>query len=347
MDSSFLINYIDSVLSEIDSNNVSSAYFYAFKSKVDVSNTNRYISLDYEFYDTSMNKEDVMYSIEGILDYLKNVRLKPDSVFEPYNINNSKKIIDYITLQDLDFSDINISSGNSTTLDSDNYKVQFFLNSLKRCSNIARSTRDYRGLKHTVLQLTTNNNLNITIINKGNPLYKAKGYWYVFPNDDIVDTTSSEFKLIKNHILKIPFYPQILIINGYCFMLVDFIESVFGFEEYNKKICKNSLNAIQSDVSFEGTSFDFIDDFVNSKKNYNLFSNFDKTILDKVISNDPSIINILKNDAKVTLNPNNEISINNVEEAQRFIYFICGFIKKDIITNNTEIAEKFIPLPLP
>ncbi len=332
-------NIIQPFIDSINNNSVSSACLYAFKAKHIKNLNNPYISLDYNCFEIQISRKKVETTLKNILCFFKNKILSNDDTeFQEYSISNPKKVIDFISLNNLDFSKDEIFNGTQSGLNSDNYKIQYFLNSLNEKSVIAENNKDYIYFKHSVIKLTNNFNDSIYIINKSNPIYKPKGFLFTFNTDD--DEVDDNFKPITKKIFKLPFYPHIIIVNNHCFLIEPDVESIFGFEKYNKKIRDTSIEKIKNELTFSTGSFDFINSYSNSGKNYNLFSSFNNNRYEKIKNKDVATITLLKNEIELSLDANGDIVISNEDQAKKLILYLCDCIFKNLEDNNTLYEAK-------
>ena len=337
-------NIIQPFLSSIDNNSVTTAYMYAFKTKNVRNSANPYISLNYEFFDVRMPKDQVINAFKNILDFFKtNILSKDTTIFEEYSINNAKKIIDFIKIPKLDFSNNDISSGNIRDLDSDNYKIQYFINQLNTNCQKSISTNDYKKYKHSIIELKANNE-SIFIVNKVSPIYKPKGFLFTFDTDD--DSVDYNFKPLEKNIFKLPFHPHIIIAKELCLLIEDDVESIFGFEKYNKKIRDEKVTKLNSELSLDEDSFKLINTYCTSGKNYNLFSNFNETRYKNIKDKVPETLEMLKNKIGLTVNTNQEIVISNENQAEKFILYLCDSLLQDIHEESKILYEAKKTKPL-
>lgn len=332
MNSNHLNNIIQPFLDSIDNNNVSTAYMYAFKTKAVRNSSNPYISLNYEFFDVGMPKKQVINAFKNILNFFKNNILSKDTTtFEEYSINNAKKIIDFIRLSQLD-----ISNGNYKELDSDNYKVQYFINQLRTNCQKSISKNDYKKYKHSIIELNANND-SIFIVNKVSPIYKPKGFLFTFNIDD--DNLDYNFKPLEEKIFKLPFNPHIIITKDFCLLIEDNVESIFGFEKYNKKIRDEKVKQINSELSLDKDSFMLINEYCNSGRNYNLFSNFNETKYIDIKNKTPEVLNVLKNKIGISINSNQNIIISDKSQAEKLVLYLCDSLLQDIDEKSNALYE--------
>ena len=343
MNKSDIQNLIIPFLNSIDEGSLDAAEMFAFKSKNISDSSNQYLNLDYEFYNLNMSKNTVSTTLKTILNIFINNYINNDSkIFQPYNIHNSKSIIDYIDLIDLDFSINSIKDGTDPNLESNNYKVQYLLHQLDNNQRIAQSKQDYKNFKHSLLRLT-NNRKSIIVINKVTPLYKPKGLMFLL--DGEISSGQPDYKLIEKDIFKLPLLPHILIIENKCFLIQADVESIFGFEKYNKKIRDKALDKINRELPLTSSGYDLISTFSLKGRNYDKFSTFNEERYDKIKNNDPTIMTLLQQELKISLDASNNILISTEEEARKFILFLCNCILRDIENDNTlYMTEKSKPL---
>lgn len=344
MNNEFVKNLITPILNDL--NDVqASLYLYAFKNKPIVNTPNPHIVLDYNFYDTQMPKHDISNSIINILSYFENKWLKNSlTTYTPYNVNNPSNTIDYTKIDKLDFSYQDISNGTAPNIDSDNYKINYFIKSLESNYEIAKSEKDYRGLSHTIFKYVYNNH-SVLIINKNKPLYKPRKLLFAFDITTENGENIAKFNAVKNSLFKIPFYPSMIIIDDYCFMIDKNIESIFGFEEYNKKLRSESLQKINSSLSFENNGFDILKSFANKGNNHNIFATFEQDRLDKITAQDADVIQKL-NQLSITLSNSGNLIITDENDAQNLLNFLCCNIKSDLLySDKLCISPKSIEIP--
>lgn len=340
MNNNDVINIIQPFVDAITNKTVRSACIYAFKSKHTRNSSNSYVSLDYNFYEIQIQRQKVENAFKNILSFFESTVLANSSTeFQEYSINNPKKVIDYIPLNDLDFSQDEILYGTQAGLNSDNYKIQYFLNSLNTKSEVAENKRDYIYFKHSVIKLTTNSNNSIYIVNKVSPIYKPKGFLFTFNTDDN-SSANDDFKPVTNQLFKLPFYPHIIIVNNYCFLIEPNVESIFGFEKYNKQVCNNSVTKISNELNFSSGSFDFVNSYSNKGRNFNLFSTFNNNRYEKIKNKDSSTMDLLKNKMEIDLDTDGNIMITNERQAEKLILYLCNCIFKDIEDDVTFYESK-------
>lgn len=340
MDNQEVLQILNPIINDFNNPNViSEAYLYVFKATPITNNKNTHVALDYNFYDTSMGKDDVMNAIKTILLYFKDKCLiKDTTTYTEYNINNPSNTIDYLKIEALNFTEPAIANGIEPTIDSNNYKINYFLYQLNTNNLIANSKKQYRGLKYTAFKFTTRNNHNLYIINKNNPLYKPQKLIFSLDLPE-TDDTNIAFKPIKNYIFKIPFHPSLIIIDNYCFMIDKNIESVFGFEESNKRLRDIALTDIKDNLIINDESFNIIDTFSHTGNNHNIFVDYQNDILMKIKNGDNLTKKYLKQ-LHVDLNTNGEIIINSKDIAKNFLNFLCGNITIELYTKNLCVTHK-------
>ncbi|WP_270215277.1 hypothetical protein [Clostridium butyricum] len=332
-------NILQTFIDEINSNHIQSSYLYAFKTKVAQNSNNNYISLDYNFFEIQISPSTVKNTFKNLLCFFKKSKLdNNDTTFEEYAISNPKNVIDYIRLTNIDFSEPLIANGTDANLNSDNYKVQYFLNLLNNNSVTAQNKRDYNKFKHSVLKLITNDNKTIYIVNRVSPIYKPKGMLFTFNTDD--DEIDNNFKPLTKYCFRLPFYPHIIITDEYCFLIEPNVESIFGFEKYNKKIRDESLLLIKNEIRLSDDSYNLINTYSNKGKNYNYFSRFDSNRYEKVKNNDPSTIELLKNKIGLNIDTSGNIILPDEAVAEKFILYLCNCIFMDLEDNVTLYESK-------
>ena len=359
------IKYINSLIDNIidtDDSYFDKGNLFIFKSLKDSKTQNPNINLKYEILNVDMGKSNVILNTKNLLRYLKNSKINDNTNFLKYHVNNPHKSVDYMFLENFNFEDAEIQNGNLSDLSNHNhYKVQFLLDKFN--DNIApvSNCTDFDTMRYTCSLATilkNNKTHNIYIINKCKPLIKAKNAYYIY--DPEVDreinptlsqnNASSKFKLIEKRLFKMPYYPSLLIIDNFCLFIDNNIEAIFGFEEYNKKICKQTVKNIFDSFSLDTNTEKFLSSLSNIKKFYNLFSDFDNTRLNNLFAktaNDD--INILKNGLKLNFEiksePNkNELILENKKQAGDFLKFISNHIKRELTSDALIEVPKSSPL---
>lgn len=344
MDNEFVKNLITPILYDLNNNVQASLYLYAFKNKPSTNTSNPHIILDYNFYDTQMGKSHISNSISNIFSYFESKWLKDKlTTYTPYNVNNPSNTIDFIKINKLDFSNQTINNGTDPSIDSNNYKINYFIKSLESNYAIAESKKDYRGLNYTVFKYFYNNH-TVLIINKNKPLYKPKKLLFAFDITTDSGENIVEFNPIEKDLFRIPFYPSMIIIDDYCFMIEKNIESIFGFEEYNKKLRSEYLQKINTGLAFENNGFDVLNSFANKGKNYNIFATFEQDRLDKINAKDADVIQKL-NQLSITFSNSGNLIIADENDAQNLLNFLCCNIKSDLYSNKLCISPKSIEIP--
>lgn len=343
MDKSDVQNLITPFLNSIDTNTIDAAEMFAFKSKNISDSSNQYLNLDYEFYNTNMSKDKVANTLKAIFNiFIKNYINNESKVFQPYDIHNPKHIIDYINLTSLDFTNSTIMNGNSPNLESNNYKVQYLLHKLDNNQKSVQSKNDYKNFKHSLLKLTCNNK-SIIVINKVTPIYKPKGLMFLI--DGEISTGQVDYTLIEKNIFKLPLFPHILIVEDKCFLIQPDVESIFGFEKYNKKIRDNTLNKLKQELTLTDTDYKLISEFSLKGRNYDKFSTFNENRYNKIKNKDTSTMTLLKEKLRIPVDDSNNVNISNAEEAEKFVLFLCNCILRDIEDEDIlYMSEKSKPL---
>ncbi|WP_286904409.1 hypothetical protein [Clostridium sp. UBA1652] len=324
MNNDNLTKLISPIIDSIEKKKIKSATLYAFKSKKPKSD-NKLISLEYEFYNTSMDKRDVVKSVKDILSYFKYKFLdKDNTVYEEYNVGNSKNVIDYINLSSLDFTKASVKKGTLKGLKQSNYKVQYLLNELETSNQFAKREKDYKGLRYSAIQLITNDEKRITIINKCSPIYNPKGWLYMFNVDSQDDIEG--FDVVSSSFLRLPLYPHIIVFDSSCFFIEHNVEAIFGFEQHNKAVCVESLDIIKEELKLSKDSYSLIEKFSLAGRNPNLFADFDKTELNKIKKKDKETLAFLKQKLNIPISNEGQIDINTPKVAKNLTLFICGCI---------------------
>lgn len=342
MNSSDVLTLINPIMDDISNKRYLNADFYAFKSIKPEELTNNLVTLEYEFYNTNFDTKDIINIISDILYFFKKKYIdNSETSFELYNINNSSSLVDYLQLQNLDFSKDDIKNGTNLNIDPNSYKIEYLLNSMYSCSQYAASKKDYRKLKYSALTLTTDNNDSIVLINKSTPLFKSRNRLYTF---DYFEDQINHLTPITDQIIKLPYWPHIVIINNYCFLIQENIEAIFGFEQFNKLQKDNAINYMHNKLPFSENSFSHITSYANNGKNYNMFANFDDKYIQKIKDKDPETLHLLSTVAEININ-DNQIEISSKEDAIRFLAFVCGYIKQDVFTKKYVISYKTIDMP--
>lgn len=337
MDNTEVQKLINPKIENIEKNEIESACLYAFKSKPIKDVDNDYVTLNYESFNTNMTKKDVLPSAIAILNYFKkNYLSKSDKKYEVYNIENPKNVIDYIHLKHLDFNDPDVLNGTKKDIDVNNYKVQYLLNSIISKSEIAHKSKDYKGLRYTAIVLTPKKGSPIILINKCTPIYKPRNLLYLLDEEKEI----LNYKPVENALLKLPFIPNIIIVDNYCFMIANDIESIFGFEAHNKMLSEKVIKALPKSIKLDDSSLKHIEQYVRKGKNHNLFAAFNDEYLKSIKNNDTHTLEIITNELKIKQDENKKFEITNENEAERFVHFICGFIKKDLYDTNKYVYSK-------
>lgn len=333
MDNTYLSNIIDNFTNSLTIDKVKSAHMYAFKTKPVTNSSNKLHSLEYEFFDISMKKKDVLVAVDRILGIFNKKYLeKETTVFQEYKIDNPKTVIDYIDLVDIDFN-----SYDEENINSDNYKIQYFLHQLDLNCQTAYSKKDYIKFKHSALEVTTEDNNKMLIINKTAPIYKPKGLLYIFNPKDIEDDEDNTFELIDKKLFRLPLYPHIIITDNKCLLIENDVESIFGFEKYNRKRRDDILKEIEKNLPIEKESFHLINSFSNKGRNYNLFSTFDDQRYNNIIKKDPETIDFLKSTLQIKFDENNNILITNESESEKLISYLCNCLYMDL--ENEDLVQ--------
>lgn len=250
---------------------------------------------------------------------------KETTVFQEYKIDNPKTVIDYIDLVDIDFN-----SHDKENINSDNYKIQYFLHQLDSNCQTAYSEKDYIKFKHSALEVTTEDNNKMIIINKMAPIYKPKGWLYIFNPKDIEDDEDNTFQLIDKKLFRLPLYPHIIIVDNKCLLIENDVESIFGFEKYNKKRRDDSLKKIEKDFPIGKESLIQLKSFSNKKRNYNLFTTFDDQRYKNVLEKDRETIDFLKTKLEIKFDENNDLLITDDSESEKLISYLCNCIYTDL-----------------
>lgn len=359
---------IDKIL-KADKSSFTTGNLLAFRPKKNTTD-NKLLSLNYEIYDTCFEKDNVVKNVKILLTYFKFHNLNEESALECYSPTNSKDLIDYLKLSNYDFNDESISSGKSKSIDNPaTYKIEWLLKCLNETKAKAKSEKDYEGLRYCAFSLMSNEFGSIYIINKSNPLYKPKDILYTFDLDNTSDdssqitnkevitnkkaiTSKEDISQLKEEklkffpftkpILRLPSFPSIVILNGYCFFVSDKIESVFGFESYNKIVCQKIINDIIKTCNLDSSSTNLLNKLSNQQKNFNLFADFENTNLDKIKSKDPETLKILKDDLGISIDSNLNLSFTSKDEVENFIYFITNHMMLTINSNDKSNKKDFV-----
>lgn len=344
----------------IDENKFDKGDLFIFKSLKNRNSTNPYINLKYEILNVDMAKSIVVDNTKRLLMYFLNDIFKDDTTLLEYHIDNPKKAFDYIELTQFDFSNSNIINGNlDATANPNHYKVQYLINEIKKTSAKIKKTNDFNTMRYTCSRVHIKDEEelhNIYIINKCKPLIKTKKAYYIYePQDENLTsdrTEHSNFKIVEKDLFKMPFYPAMIIIDNLCLFIDDKIESIFGFEEYNKKICSDTLNDMKNNLILDDDSIENLTRLSNQKQYYNLFSDFDSSVL-KSLYNDITNTNIefIKDKLKISITRDNVSSKNIIkldtkEKAIHYLKFICGHIKREATSDDIVAVNKSTPLNL-
>lgn len=319
-----------------DLNNVN-YYLYAVRvnNRVNNKDNNCLSSLTYDFFDSQMDKKMIKENVEAILHFTENKYLKDDeTVYEEYKETNYKTHKDYIMLSELDFTDENIKNGTLPGLNPDNYKVQVFLNSINNSNQISSSEfRNFKGIKYTVfygetLPRDNSEKHRLVIVNRGNPIYKPKSLLFTFDDDD----GNLKYNPIKKNLIKIPFYPGMIIIDDLCIFINENIKVLFGFTEQIKALRDNKVSELENMFNEEEMLITNIKKFSNSGKNYNYFSTYDDERVNNIKNKDAKTIKELE---KIGLKfENNSPIIENENDAEKLLGYICHVLKRDIYDEN-------------
>lgn len=347
---------IDKIL-KADKSSFTTGNLLAFRPKKNTTD-NKLLSLNYEIYDTCFEKDNVVENVKILLKYFEFHNLNEESALECYSPTNSKDVIDYLKLSNYDFNDKSISSGESENIDNPAiYKIEWLLKCLNETKAKAKSEDDYKGLRYCAFSLMSNEFGSIYIINKSNPLYKPKDILYTFDLDntsnDLSQTTNKKeitqlkekklkFLSFTKPILRLPSFPSIVILNGYCFFVSDKIEAVFGFESYNKIVCQEIINDIIKTCNLDSSSTTLLNKLSNQQKNFNLFADFEDTNLGKIKNKNPETLKILKDDLGISIDSNLNLSFTSKDEVENFIYFITNHMMLTINSNDKSNKKDFV-----
>ena len=237
-------------------------------------------------------------------------------------------------LSELDFTDKNIKNGTLPGLNPDNYKVQVFLNSINNSNQISSSEfRNFKGIKYTVfygetLPRDNSEKHRLVIVNRGNPIYKPKSLLFTFDDDD----GNLKYNPIKENLIKIPFYPGMIIIDDLCIFINENIKVLFGFTEQIKALRDNKVSELENMFNEEEMLITNIKKFSNSGKNYNYFSTYDDERVNNIKNKDAKTIKELE---KIGLKfENNSPIIENENDAEKLLGYICHVLKRDIYDEN-------------
>lgn len=322
---------IKTKLNELNDEVSNGANYYLYALKLENKRIKGKHILSYNFFDSQMKKNEIKKSLDLILDNTNKKFLdNSETVYEEYKATNLKTTVDYIKLSEIDFSNPDIINGTSNECNSDNYKVQYLINAMHNNIQISeKEFKNFKGIKYTTFYCSTKNH-DLIIINKGNPIYKPKNILFSLDSDGKNFTYSP----IEDSLFKIPFYPGILIIDDICLFIADKIETLFGFSEQTKIIKNDILNKISKSSIFDESQLFHLNKFANKGKNYNYFITFDKERLDKIHSKDKKAIKTLKS-AGLRFTPKNDPVIENEEDAEKVMAFICNVLKKDAYNEDS------------
>lgn len=314
---------------ELDTSDESNYYLYVLK--LENKKINGQNKLTYKFFDSQMKKDVIKETIKSILDHTtKKILDNTETEFKEYKATNLKTVIDYIKLTDLDFSNTDITDEALDECKTDNYKVQRLLNAMYNSEQITKNVfKNFTGIRHTVLYCKTDNH-KLIIINRGCPIYKPKNMMFLLDDTD----KTLEYSQIKTQLFKIPFYPGIIIIDDICLFIADKIETLFGFSEQTKIIKNEILNKISESSIFDESQFSYINKFANKGKNYNYFTTYDKKRLNKIKNKDKKALKALK-EVGLRFNAKNEPIIEDENDAEKVMAFICNILKKDVYDENS------------
>ncbi|WP_432291591.1 hypothetical protein [Clostridium baratii] len=312
---------IDNILN-LDEDEFLHGRLLAFSSKKS-NGSNKHLLLEYSIVNTKFPKEKVIESVKDLLDYFKNKKLTEDANLLEYLPTNPRDSIDFIRILNHDFSNSEIANGNSPSIVSNSYKVEFLLSCLNRCTVDATSKSDFNKAKYSAFEVHTKNNGSIYIINKACPLYNPRGVVFALEDKANIDKNDSyEFRQIVGPLFKLPIIPHIVVVNDNCYFLSDNVESLFGFEQHNKMISANVLTRIQDSFNINSSSYDLIKKRLDLVKNYNLFADFDENRLNDIINKDHKTLLILQTKLKIQIDEDLNLNFNTNNEADRFIHFI-------------------------
>ncbi|MBU3106966.1 hypothetical protein [Clostridium gasigenes] len=343
MDNTTVFNLLNPYIKAITDDEVSSASMYAFKTTPLKSNLNQHLNLDYEFFDTNMPHEKVKSTIKTILEIFENKFLNDNTTtFEKYSIHNAKKIIDFINLDYLNFNDPLLLNATATIADVDNYKIQYFLHRLDTNCQVAYGNSSYSKFKHSLLQLTTSDDKTITIINKVAPIYKPKGFLFLMNTD--LDSEASTFDLIEKDLFRLPLYPHIIIVDNICFLIEANVESIFGFEKYNKQLRDDCLNDIKSKLTITPSSLDLIKSFSRKGRNFNIFATLNSERFDNIVTKDVSTKNLLSNKLSLSYDQHDNLDITSLDDAKKLILYLCDSLLQDLDDSTLYESKNNKPL---
>ena len=333
MDKNIIKEHFDLISDEFLDNKNLQLYLYALRVTNIKGSDNPLMSLSYSAYDSQMKPKDIKESLKIILQYTKKKYIdNPETIYEEYKPINPKTVVDCLNLTKLDFNNQSIANGTQKGMEPNNYKVQYLLDALTTSNQITgNELKNFKGIKYTVITCFDDKN-NITIINKGNPIYKPKKILFSLDTDD---PENFQYNPYKQSLFKIPFYPGVLIINDLCLFIADKIETLFGFSEQVKILKNEKLDEIKSSNFFDSNSFKQISTFANTGKNYNYFSTFDNNRLNKIKKSDKETISKLTN-IGIKIQSDKPI-IENINDAEKILAYICHVLKKDV-DNEDELS---------
>lgn len=237
--------------------------YYLYALKLESKQINGKLTLSYKFFDSQMNKNHIKESLKLILNNTEKKYFdNHETVYEEYKATNLKTTIDYIELSELDFANSNIANETAEECKTNNYKVQQLINAMHNNTQISeKEFKNFTGIKYTAFNCHTQNH-ELTIINRGNPIYKPKNILFALDDSD----GDLKYSPIKNSLFKIPFYPGIIIIDDICLFIADKIETLFGFSEQTKILKTEILNQISKTSIFDESQFSYLSKFANKGK---------------------------------------------------------------------------------
>lgn len=353
MDLDKLKKNIDTIINlKTNDNKIASAELFAFKTELS-DGTNKYVQLNYEIYNTNIQKSDVVENMQFLMSSFKKRYLDKDTTFQEYSITNSKDVVDYLCRESFDFKKPEIENGTDESIDSSKYKIEHFINSINSCTNDALKKKDYRGLKYSILKMTITDLGDIYILNKCNPMYQPKGILYSFiegsvenESEDTKNIKKPLFKKLTPLIFKLPTYPSMIIFKEYCFFISPEIESVFGFEAHNRTICSEQLEKLKGKVKLNAEAIPLLQNLSNMKSNYNLFADFDDSTLEKIINRDADTLKFINKTLQISIDNDLNCNLPDEEKVKLLLYFITNSIKKDPITSDYSFVRNSKPLVL-
>lgn len=300
-------------------------------------------TINYEVFNTQLNPEHVKSSLKTIKSVIENTILKKERTFTTFDPKNPKDAYDFIILESLDFNLPEIQTGTLDNLDKDKYKVSYLINALKN-STPATSKKDYKTLKYTALNYIDNNNRQIILLNRVNPIYKSNSHIHFSVDiDDSPSTTPSSpiFARVQENLLRIPMVPAALIIDKYCIFIQNYAIEMFGFESHNEQICNSTLDTFRKDKFIDPTTFETMKTICKKQSVRNLFASLNNDKVQKIKDKDESTIKFLKEKLQVNFEINNDgLIVEDETSAERLLEYLCGKIFRGLDTEEFYSVSK-------